>query len=39
MNGGYLLDSNIPSETLRPLPDARVAAWLESRAKEPRFSA
>jgi len=37
MNGGYLLDTNIPSETLRHSPDAKVAAWLESHAKDSQF--
>ena len=37
MNRGYLLDTNIPSETLRPSPDAKVAAWLESHAKDSQF--
>ena len=33
----YLLDTNIPSETLRPSPDAKVAAWLESHPKNSQF--
>jgi toxin FitB len=37
MKGGCLLDTNIPSETLRRLPDARVAAWLESQARDSQF--
>jgi predicted nucleic acid-binding protein len=37
MNGGYLLDTNIPSETLRPSPDAKVAAWLENHPKNSQF--
>jgi len=37
MNGGYLLDTNIPSETLSPSPDAKVAAWLESHAQDSQF--
>ena len=37
MNGGYLLDTNVPSETLRPLPDARVASWLARQAKDSQF--
>ena len=37
MNGGYLLDTNIPSETLRPSPDVKVAAWLKSHAKAAQF--
>jgi toxin FitB len=34
---GYLLDTNIPSETLRPLSHANVAAWLERQTKESQF--
>jgi predicted nucleic acid-binding protein len=34
---GYLLDTNIPSETLRPHPDAKVAAWLKSQVKDSQF--
>ena len=34
---GYLLDTNIPSETLRPRPDANVAAWLKSQLKGSQF--
>ncbi len=34
---GFLLDTHIPSETLRPLPDARVAAWLERQPRESQF--
>lgn len=34
---GFLLDTNIPSETLRPVPNAKVAAWLESQSKEVQF--
>ena len=37
MNGGYLLDTNIPSETLRPRPNATVAAWLEKQVKDSQF--
>ena len=37
MNGGYLPGANIPSETLRPSPDAKVAAWLEGHAKDSQF--
>jgi len=39
MNGGCLLDTNILSETLRPLPNAKIAAWLESQARDSQFSA
>jgi predicted nucleic acid-binding protein len=34
---GYLLDTNIPSETLRPRPDTNVAAWLKSQVKDSQF--
>jgi predicted nucleic acid-binding protein len=34
---GFLLDTNLPSETLRPIPDANVAAWLKSQAKDSQF--
>ena len=37
MNGGYLLDTNVPSETLRPNPDFKVALWLESHARHTQF--
>lgn len=37
MNGGCLLDTNIPSETLRPLPHAKVVAWLEKQVAESQF--
>ena len=34
---GYLLDTNIPSEMLRPRPDPSVAAWLRGQASETLF--
>ena|ERR1035438_8243674 len=34
---GFLLDTNIPSEVLRPLPDSNVAAWLKRQAKDSLF--
>ncbi len=37
MTPRFLLDTNIPAETLRPLPNAQVAAWLERQAKEAQF--
>lgn len=37
MTACFLLDTNIPSETLRPLPNTKVAAWLERQAKEAQF--
>jgi predicted nucleic acid-binding protein len=33
----FLLDTNISSETLRPLPDPHVARWLERQTKESQF--
>lgn len=32
MNAGFLLDTNVPSETLRPVPDPRVTAWEEAQS-------
>src|ERR1039458_9210056 len=34
---GFLLDTNIPSEMLRPRPDASVAAWVKRQANETLF--
>lgn len=34
---GFLLDTNIPSETLRPSPHAKVSAWLEKQTQESQF--
>jgi predicted nucleic acid-binding protein len=34
---GFLLDTNIPSEMLRPRPDASVVAWLRRQASETLF--
>lgn len=34
---GFLLDTNVPSEILRPLPDAAVAAWLKRQTKESQY--
>ncbi len=31
MSLGYLLDTNVPSELRKPVPDARVRSWVESR--------
>src|SRR6218665_1439725 len=31
---GFLLDTNIPSETVRPQPEPKVAAWLASQKIE-----
>jgi toxin FitB len=37
MNGGCLLDTNIPSETLRPRPHPEVASWLEKQHRDSQF--
>ncbi len=34
MTGGFLLDTNIPSELRRPKPDPRVTQWLEDADDE-----
>ena len=34
---GFLLDTNVPSEALSPLPNAKVGAWLIGHAKESLF--
>src|SRR5271163_3013083 len=34
---GFLLDTNIPSEMLRPRPDAKVAEWFRLQSKETLF--
>ncbi len=34
---GFLLDTNVPSETLRPMPDPSVASWLEGISKDVQF--
>ena len=31
MNGGFLLDTNIPSELMRPGPEPKVQAWLAAQ--------
>ena len=33
MSAGYLLDTNVPSETLRPLPHPKVTGWLEAQSE------
>jgi toxin FitB len=33
----FLLDTNVPSETMRPLPNAKVAGWLDKQSKESQF--
>jgi len=32
MSAGFLLDTNVPSETLRPMPNPRVTAWAEAQS-------
>jgi hypothetical protein len=32
MSAGFLLDANVPSETLRPVPHARVTALVEAHS-------
>jgi predicted nucleic acid-binding protein len=34
---GFLLDTNIPSESWRAHPTSNVAAWLESQVKAAQF--
>jgi predicted nucleic acid-binding protein len=34
---GFLLDTNIPSETLRLAPNAKVSAWLKSQRDDIQF--
>jgi predicted nucleic acid-binding protein len=34
---GFLLDTNIPSEILRPRPNANVAAWVKQQLNETLF--
>ena len=34
---GFLLDTNVPSELIRPLPDPSVGNWLRSQDKELLF--
>ena len=34
---GFLLDTNIPSETLRSRPNANVAYWLKNQARDSQF--
>ena len=37
MSGSFLLDTNVPSEMLRPRSDVNVAAWVKRQAKETLF--
>lgn len=34
---GFLLDTNVPSEALRPRPDANVSAWIKGQPKDLQF--
>jgi len=34
---GFLLDTNVPSESCWPQPEPKVAAWLKSQAKDAQF--
>jgi toxin FitB len=34
---GFLLDTNIPSETLRPAPSSKVLGWLKNQRKDAQF--
>jgi predicted nucleic acid-binding protein len=33
MSAGFPLDTNVPSETLRPMPNPRVTAWVEAQSE------
>ena len=37
MNERFLLDTNIPSETVNRLPDMKVSAWLKRQVKDTLF--
>ena len=37
MSRSFLLDTNMPSETLRPSPTPAVIAWLEAQSKDVQF--
>lgn len=34
---GFLLDTNVPSETLRPRPNANVSTWIKRQPKDVQF--
>ena len=34
---GFLLDTNVPSETLRPAPESKVVDWLRTQSKDSQF--
>jgi len=31
VNGGFLLDTNIPSELMRPRPESKVVGWVDAQ--------
>jgi toxin FitB len=37
VSSGFLLDTNVPSEMLRPRPEANVIAWVKRQTKETLF--
>jgi predicted nucleic acid-binding protein len=37
VNGGYLLDTNIPSELMRPRPEPKVKDWVAAQDISPLF--
>jgi toxin FitB len=37
MSDGFLLDTHISSEMLRPVPNPKVVAWLEAQSKDVQF--
>ena len=37
MSAGFLLDTNVPSETLRPVPHPNVISWIEAQSKDVQF--
>ena len=37
MSSGFLLDTNVPSEMLRPRPEANVIAWVKGQVKDTLF--
>jgi predicted nucleic acid-binding protein len=37
MSGGFLLDTNVPSELVRPQPEPRVEIWVAAQSLETLF--
>jgi predicted nucleic acid-binding protein len=37
VSSGFLLDTNVPSEMLRPRPEANVIAWIKRQVKDTLF--